>query len=80
MSAEYFSKKDLMAYLKISKGTVENLMKQGLPHVKLERRVLFRREDIDAFLESKIVRKGGGPGKETKRNPSPKSKMSIPGK
>lgn len=58
MSTELFSKKDLMAYLKISKGTVENLMRQGLPHIKLERRVLFRREDVDAFLESKIVRKG----------------------
>ncbi len=57
MSAEYFSKKDLMAYLKVSKGTVENLMRQGLPFIKLERRVLFRREDVDAFLESKIVRK-----------------------
>lgn len=58
MSAEYFSKKDLMAYLKISKGTVENLMRQGLPFIKLERRVLFRREDVDRWLESKIVRKG----------------------
>jgi len=59
MNVEYFSKKDLMAYLKISKGTIERLMKQGLPHVKLERRVLFRKADVDKWLESKIVRAQG---------------------
>ena len=57
MSAEYLTKKELMAYLKISRTTVDGLMKHGLPHIKLERRVLFRRADVDAFLESKMVRK-----------------------
>jgi excisionase family DNA binding protein len=57
MNREYLSKKDLAAYLGISKGTIERLMKQGLPHLKLERRVLFRRSEIDAYLESKTVRK-----------------------
>jgi excisionase family DNA binding protein len=57
MSAEYLSKKDLGDYLKISSATVSRLMQQGLPYIKLERRVLFRRADVDRFLESKIVRK-----------------------
>lgn len=56
MSTEYLSKKDLMTYLKISKGTIERLMKQGLPHIKLERRVLFKKADIDAWLETKRVK------------------------
>jgi len=60
MDKTYLTKKDLMGYLSISKATVEKLMKQGLPHVKLERRVLFRRADVDKWLESKIVR-GQGP-------------------
>jgi len=56
MNRGYFSKKDLEGYLGISKGTVERLMKQGLPYIKLERRVLFRKEDVDAWLESKRVK------------------------
>jgi len=31
-------------------------MKEGLPHIKLERRVLFRKEDVDAFLERYLVK------------------------
>ena len=55
MSSEYLSKKDLMAYLKISAATVGRLMQQGLPYIKLPRRVLFKREDVDAFLETKKI-------------------------
>jgi excisionase family DNA binding protein len=56
MVTEYFTKKDLMAYLKISRTTADRLMKEGLPHIKLERRVLFRKEDVDAFLERYLVK------------------------
>lgn len=55
MSPDYLSKKDLRDYLKISSATVSRLMQQGLPYIKLERRVLFKREDIDAFLETKKI-------------------------
>ena len=58
MSAgEYMTKAELQEYLRISKSSVEKLMKQGLPHVKLTRRVLFRKIDVDGWLESKIVKK-----------------------
>jgi excisionase family DNA binding protein len=56
MGSEYLSKKDLMAYLRVSKGTVENLMREGLPHVKLKRRVLFRLDLVDKWLEARMVR------------------------
>ena len=56
MVTEYLTKKDLMAYLKISRTTVDRLMKEGLPHIKLDRRVLFRKEDVDAFLERFLVK------------------------
>lgn len=56
MVTEYLTKKDLMAYLKISRTTTDRLMKDGLPHIKLDRRVLFRKEDVDAFLERFLVR------------------------
>jgi excisionase family DNA binding protein len=55
MSPDYLSKKDLRDYLKISSATVSRLMRQGLPYIKLERRVLFKREDVDAFLETKKI-------------------------
>jgi excisionase family DNA binding protein len=45
-----------MVYLKISKGTIEKLMKQGLPYIKLDRRVLFKKSDIDAWLEARTVK------------------------
>jgi excisionase family DNA binding protein len=45
----------LMVYLKISSATVGRLMQQGLPYIKLPRRVLFKREDVDAFLETKRI-------------------------
>lgn len=56
MAGELMTKDDLMAYLRLSRGTINRLMKQGLPHIKLDRRVLFRKPDIDAYLESKIVK------------------------
>jgi excisionase family DNA binding protein len=52
---EYLSKKDLSVYLRISRGTVQKLMKQ-IPHIKLGKRVLFRKADIDKFMESKLVK------------------------
>jgi len=56
MVTEYLTKKDLMAYLKISRTTADRLMKEGLPNIKLDRRVLFRKEDVDAFLERFLVK------------------------
>jgi len=56
METPYLTKKELMAYLKVSRTIIEKLMRQGLPHIKLDRRVLFRREDVDKWLESKIVK------------------------
>jgi excisionase family DNA binding protein len=56
MESEYLTKKELLAYLKVSRTIIEQLMRQGLPHIKLDRRVLFRKADVDKFMESKLVR------------------------
>jgi excisionase family DNA binding protein len=51
------TKKDVMRYLRISHDTLHRLMKNyGLRYIKLERKVLFRKCDIDAFLESRRVK------------------------
>jgi hypothetical protein len=56
MKREYLTKRDLQAYLKISPATVNRLMLEGLPHVKLKRRVLFRLDLVDKWLEARMVR------------------------
>ena len=60
MDTEYLSKKELMAYLKIGLATVGRLMKQGLPHIKLERKVLFRKRDVDEYMERYLIKPAGG--------------------
>jgi excisionase family DNA binding protein len=55
---DYMTVKDLMAYLSISRDTVHRLMKvYGLPYVKLEKKVLFRKADVDSFLEAHLIKK-----------------------
>lgn len=56
MKRELITKAELIDYLRISKRTLDKLMKTGdLPYIKLSRRVLFKREDVDAFLETKRI-------------------------
>jgi excisionase family DNA binding protein len=54
---EFLTKDDLIRILKISRPTINRLMKQkAFPFIKLDRRVLFRKADIDHFLDSKTVK------------------------
>lgn len=54
---DILTREELVAYLKIGKGTLHKLMKQNaFPYIKLERKVLFRKADIDKWLESKMVK------------------------
>lgn len=48
---------EALEYLKISRGSLYKLMKQkAFPYIKLEKRVLFRKNDIDKFLNSRTVK------------------------
>ena len=52
-----FTKEDAAKYLHISRATLGRLMKE-IPYIKLagkKGRVLFKKSDIDAWLESKKV-------------------------
>lgn len=51
----YLTAKEVQAHLKISRATLYKLRQQGLPVVKLERKVLFRKSDIDRFLAAKVT-------------------------
>lgn len=46
-----------MEYLRISRGTLDKLQKRReLPFVKIGKKVLFRKRDIDNFLEKHLVK------------------------
>jgi excisionase family DNA binding protein len=48
---------EVMEYLRISRGTLDKLQKRReIPFAKIGKKVLFRKRDIDAWLESKIIR------------------------
>jgi excisionase family DNA binding protein len=54
---DLLTREDVMDYLKISKGTLYKLMKsKAFPYIKLSRKVLFRKADVDKFLESKLIK------------------------
>lgn len=43
-------------YLRVCTRTIDNLMKRGeLPFVKLGRRVLFRRSDLDRLIAQRLT-------------------------
>jgi excisionase family DNA binding protein len=54
---ELLTRSEVMEYLRISRGTLDRLMKKReIPFIKLAQKVLFRKADIDRWLESKTVR------------------------
>jgi len=56
-SPELLTREQVMRYLQIGHSTLSKLMRRKtFPYIKLERKVLFKKSDIDAWLESKIVK------------------------
>jgi len=54
---ELMTKTEVMAFLRISKGTMDKFMRRReIRFHKLERKTLFRRSDVEKFLESKRVK------------------------
>ena len=57
MGTDLLSQAELLIYLQISRTTLYKLIKKDeIPHMKLGRKLLFRKKDIDAWLESKRVK------------------------
>jgi len=51
------TKKEVLEYLRISRSTLDHSLMKEIPYIKLGKRVLFRKSDIDAYLEKKTVNK-----------------------
>ena len=49
------TQKEAMSYLRISLETLAKLRREGLPFVKLGKKVLFKKSDLDAFIEARTV-------------------------
>jgi excisionase family DNA binding protein len=52
VEAQVLDRKELAAYLKISKGKIAQL---DIPAVRIGRRVVYRQADVDAWLESRTA-------------------------
>lgn len=52
----YLTTQEAIKYLKISITLWRSLLDEGLPYIKFKRRLLFRKQDIDKFMETKLVR------------------------
>ena len=56
---DLMTREEVIQYLRISNMTLHRLMRvHKFPYIKLGKRVLFRRAEIDAYLESKTIRNG----------------------
>lgn len=47
------TKREAARYLGVSLGSVESLMRRGLPYVRIGNLVRFRPEDLAAFIEQR---------------------------
>ena len=57
MGTDLLSQAELLIYLQISRTTLYKLIKKDeIPHMRLGRKLLFRKKDIDAWLETKRVK------------------------
>jgi excisionase family DNA binding protein len=57
MESAFWTKKELEEYLHVSHGTIDKIMKtKQVAFIKVGKKVLFRKTDIDAWLETKRVK------------------------
>lgn len=50
---EYSTKKEIAQFLKVSESTVDRWRKEGLPCIKVQRKVLFKKEEVEKWLKEK---------------------------
>lgn len=55
----YLSKKEAQEYTGLSRSYIDELTERGdIPYIKSDRRVVFRKKDLDSYLNSKEVKIG----------------------
>lgn len=57
MPSPFWTISEVMEYLGIkSRTTMFKLLKDGFPHAKIGRKLIFRQSDIDAWIEARSVK------------------------
>ena len=54
-NGEYMTSKELEGYLRIGRNSRIKLMEAGLPFIRVERKLIFKRVDVDSFMESRRI-------------------------
>jgi excisionase family DNA binding protein len=63
MLSPFWTIQDVMEYLQVrSRTTMFKLLKDGFPHARVGKKLIFRKADVDAWIEARII------------NPRPKKK------
>ena len=53
----FMTRQELQEYLRISRASVFKLLKANeIPVIRIGRKLLFRKDDIDRWLDSKVVK------------------------
>lgn len=67
MDKDYMTSAEAREYLRVGKNTLLKFRRLGLPFVKVARKVLYRKSDIDAFMEKHIIKRTESPKKRFSR-------------
>jgi len=58
MPSPFWNIEDVMDYLQIrSRTTMYKLLKEGFPHARIGKKLIFREKDVDEWLDQKITSK-----------------------
>ena len=47
--------REVMVYLSVGKNTLKKFRRLGLPFIQVDRKIFFRKEDVDRFMLDHLV-------------------------
>lgn len=53
---QYVNSREIMSYLSIRPRTLENLIKQGMPHIQITKQRRFKLTEVDNWLKKRMVK------------------------
>lgn len=52
---QYVNSREIMSYLSIRPRTLENLIKQGMPHIQITKQRRFKLTEVDNWLKRRMA-------------------------
>jgi hypothetical protein len=52
---KYMTSREAMTYLSVGKNTLKKFRRLGLPYVQVDRKIFYRRRDLDSFMEAHLI-------------------------